>query len=1583
MKERWKSLYKMMAAFLLAASMIVTLPGIAKASQTGSSKKQEADEDQKEEKQIRGLNLLGAAKAGDAAPASLPTAVSDTDPMYWMGQRTGGDTNRAMVWFGEYWQKDATGKSPLLWRTLRSDGQGNYGGSVTLLTEYALNAVYFDKQTSTYNHYWCNSSTSINSSDLRAYMNGVGTGAMDSAADLASRSGTAMPYNASGGGAGNIKGIFYANAFDDDEKSLIEPTLIKKESGYGSTSGRDVTDKVFALSGYQNGAASLDAISTVYFKNDIDRKCLATPFAGVAGNTTTGAASYNSGGYTLWWLRSPNPSDQGGAGVVTDIGTVNSYTVYNTNYSARPALNLDPASVIFTSASASGGAPTAGASLTACAGTAATAFSETYAGGFRVFKRAAHPNQVSGGGDGSGGDAGTPSGYQLKLAGIPDGTTATVVYDKAIKDDYITVLVVDKTNGKKWCGRIGQVAEGGKGMIEFNLPNSLKVPASDAASSNYRLFAWTENEATETAYTNTAASDLHELEPLFGIEYDANGGKGTMDKSYINGDKEATFADNKFTRTGYAFTKWNSASDGSGDDYHKDDKVTLDETTGDLSVYAMWEKEKNNLTLDPDGGTIPAGGFGNDADSTTAITKNDVVFGTTLSIADPTKDGYTFAGWSTDTTLTYAGVGTDAGTGEPNPDTVLAESGAQFLSSELTSMPGAGKTGGTVTLTAQWKKNVTAVTDIDPMYWMGQAGSSNSERAMVWFGKNEQSTAGTQSPILWRTLDSNDQGNYNGRITLLSEFIQQSVMFKEDDAKNQKWSESTLRTWMNGTGATFASRPDFLSGFTGQERGLLLNEYHEAKNHSADGLVKKNYGSTERVFALNYNDAVSTKYFSVNGEGADATRKAFNTTLAASSPIFGDAKAAGAAGWWLRSPDSASGEDAGSAASVGLDGSITYPAGDTALGARPAVNLDPSEIVFTTASNNGEKPVILKDAAASATAGTTISKLYETTSASPSAFSAVYPSAADYNAGKTGFRVFTRTADKSPLKLYHKDGTARIWYDNLPEGEYIQVMLVQTSNKKKWTGRIKEIKAEDIPAPEEGEEAPTGATGSISFTLPDNIGKDTSKDLSGYRLFAWTEREGTGNNLGTADKPETDTLDKLYGGEAPVITMDSGTVTDKDNVGEWAKETKIQLEFASGWSAKEKSELTIQYKLGSGGTWTDYTCDLTDPTKSEVITVSDEGNTTLYSRCVLKNGANVSEMSEISYKIVRVDETAPDISSFKKKTAQDTKDSNKTKVKLTFQVTDKPTSAAAGSTPSQEEQDEEVDDIYNSGIKNVYYTEEDLEALQKDKTDAGSVLKEEDLEQLVTDNKAEKITALKNADGTDADVHGALSYEILLDDAASQKARFAAAVDEAGNIFVTMVYDGEKLLDVTAPGKMMFTAMTNLSGDSSFQSPDYTIRNNSDLSKVKVSLNYESTVSGTLGLAKQETVSSQNELALYVKTPKGSYSSNPFGTELSSQTKAERQFGLLTGDSGDAASSTLLGTLNQKPVDVSVDPETAGSAGRFTFEAGLFPYQKNGILTKSMLRGTYQAQFHFEVTVPDEVDAVRSTGSDAGGSGTE
>lgn len=90
---------------------------------------------------------------------------------------------------------------------------------------------------------------------------------------------------------------------------------------------------------------------------------------------------------------------------------------------------------------------------------------------------------------------------------------------------------------------------------------------------------------------------------------------------------------NAFTRTGYTFTGWNTASNGSGTSYTDGQSYDF---SADMTLYAQWTANNNTLTFDANGG---AGAM---ASQTVATDASITLPGNTF-----TRAGYTFAGWST------------------------------------------------------------------------------------------------------------------------------------------------------------------------------------------------------------------------------------------------------------------------------------------------------------------------------------------------------------------------------------------------------------------------------------------------------------------------------------------------------------------------------------------------------------------------------------------------------------------------------------------------------------------------------------------------------------------------------------------------------------------------------------------------------------------------------------------------------------------------------------------------------------------------------------------------------------------------
>lgn len=133
----------------------------------------------------------------------------------------------------------------------------------------------------------------------------------------------------------------------------------------------------------------------------------------------------------------------------------------------------------------------------------------------------------------------------------------------------------------------------------------------------------------------------------FTVNYNANGGTGTMAAG--TGRQYFTYEvlDNAFTRQGYVFVEWNTSADGTGDSYAEGDEINLTSSeTGDLTatsitLYAIWDVDSENpLTY-----TVhynANGGTGTMDDE--VYTDGEDFY---LSDCDFTREGYTFDSWNT------------------------------------------------------------------------------------------------------------------------------------------------------------------------------------------------------------------------------------------------------------------------------------------------------------------------------------------------------------------------------------------------------------------------------------------------------------------------------------------------------------------------------------------------------------------------------------------------------------------------------------------------------------------------------------------------------------------------------------------------------------------------------------------------------------------------------------------------------------------------------------------------------------------------------------------------------------------------
>jgi uncharacterized repeat protein (TIGR02543 family) len=153
-----------------------------------------------------------------------------------------------------------------------------------------------------------------------------------------------------------------------------------------------------------------------------------------------------------------------------------------------------------------------------------------------------------------------------------------------------------------------------------------------AVSGGIQFTATTKVTGNDTLYARWTIN-------TYALSYNGNGSDGgtaPIGGTY-NYNSTVTAAVNTFTRTGYSFTGWNTAANGSGTVYAAGTNITI---TGDVTLYAQWSLVPTyTVTYNANGGT-----------GTVPVNSKHYLSGDTVHAAGNTgsltKTDSTFAGWS-------------------------------------------------------------------------------------------------------------------------------------------------------------------------------------------------------------------------------------------------------------------------------------------------------------------------------------------------------------------------------------------------------------------------------------------------------------------------------------------------------------------------------------------------------------------------------------------------------------------------------------------------------------------------------------------------------------------------------------------------------------------------------------------------------------------------------------------------------------------------------------------------------------------------------------------------------------------------
>ena len=171
---------------------------------------------------------------------------------------------------------------------------------------------------------------------------------------------------------------------------------------------------------------------------------------------------------------------------------------------------------------------------------------------------------------------------------------------------------------------------------------------TEGASINGKtLTGWRLNSTSGTLYSLGASYTVNSDVSFYGayttnkykISFDANGGTGTVNSISADYQSTITLPSGGFSKAGYTLTGWNSLMNGAGTHYDLGSSYKID-TIYNRTLYAEWSPITYTVTFNSNGGT--------------SVASQQVTHGSSASLPapPPTKDGYIFEGWYTNSSLT-------------------------------------------------------------------------------------------------------------------------------------------------------------------------------------------------------------------------------------------------------------------------------------------------------------------------------------------------------------------------------------------------------------------------------------------------------------------------------------------------------------------------------------------------------------------------------------------------------------------------------------------------------------------------------------------------------------------------------------------------------------------------------------------------------------------------------------------------------------------------------------------------------------------------------------------------------------------
>ncbi|BBI36704.1 InlB B-repeat-containing protein [Cohnella abietis] len=184
--------------------------------------------------------------------------------------------------------------------------------------------------------------------------------------------------------------------------------------------------------------------------------------------------------------------------------------------------------------------------------------------------------------------------------------------------------------------------ENGGNTAIANVTGTTHTVSGLTPNTSYTFTVSAFNAAGESAKSGmTPVHTLSMVIPTYSVTYNGNGATSgtapTYSGSYAQGDRVTVYGNTGYlVKTGYTFDGWNTASGGSGMSYATEETFTMG--ASNVTLYAMWTINTYTVSFNSNGGS---------AKSDQPVDYNS----TATKPTDPTRSGYTFGGWYSDSGL--------------------------------------------------------------------------------------------------------------------------------------------------------------------------------------------------------------------------------------------------------------------------------------------------------------------------------------------------------------------------------------------------------------------------------------------------------------------------------------------------------------------------------------------------------------------------------------------------------------------------------------------------------------------------------------------------------------------------------------------------------------------------------------------------------------------------------------------------------------------------------------------------------------------------------------------------------------------